>query len=64
MTGQVDAIGQIMGGPGMGWLATAFSTRVTMVAVAILLSPVLLLYLLALQWSSASARRAQAEAAL
>lgn len=63
MTGQVDAVGQILGGPGMGWLATAFSTRVTMVAVAILLSPVLLLYLLALQWSNAAARRAEVEAA-
>ena len=39
MNGQVDAIGQVLGGPGMGWLATAYSTRATMVAVAILLSP-------------------------
>jgi MFS transporter, DHA3 family, tetracycline resistance protein len=62
MTGQVDAIGQILGGPGMGWLATAYSTRLTMVAVAILLSPVLLLYLLALQWSNTAARRAEIEA--
>lgn len=62
MTGQVDAIGQILGGPGMGWLATAFSTRATMVAVAILLSPVLLLYLLALQWRTASVARAEAAA--
>lgn len=62
MTGQVDAIGQILGGPGMGWLATAFSTRATMVAVAILLSPVLLLYLLAMQWRTASVVKAEAAA--
>jgi MFS transporter, DHA3 family, tetracycline resistance protein len=62
MTGQVDAIGQILGGPGMGWLATAFSTRATMVAVGVLLSPVLLLYLLALQWNKATARYSEAAA--
>lgn len=62
MTGQVDAIGQILGGPGMGWLATAFSTRLTMVAVGLLLSPVLLLYLLALQWNKAVARYTEAPA--
>ncbi|MDT8307184.1 MAG: MFS transporter [Anaerolineae bacterium] len=62
MTGQVDAIGQVLGGPGMGWLATAFSTRVTMVAVAILLSPVLLLYLLAMQWRGGAARQPEAAA--
>jgi DHA3 family tetracycline resistance protein-like MFS transporter len=62
MTGQVDAIGQILGGPGMGWLATAFSTRLTMVAVAILLSPVLLLYLLAMQWRTHGATQAEAAA--
>lgn len=62
MNGQVDAIGQVLGGPGMGWLATAFSTRATMVAVAILLSPVLLLYLLALQWRTRAVAQAEAAA--
>lgn len=62
MTGQVDAIGQVLGGPGMGWLATAFSTRVTMVAVAVLMSPVLLLYLLAMQWRTAAAHQPEVTA--
>ena len=62
MNGQVDAIGQVLGGPGMGWLATAYSTRATMVAVAILLSPVLLLYLLAMQWRIHGVVQAEAAA--
>ena len=62
MNGEVDAIGQVLGGPGMGWLATAYSTRATMVAVAILLSPVLLLYLLAMQWRIHGVVQAEAAA--
>lgn len=41
---QVDAIGQVVGGPVIGLIATAFSTRVSLVASAALLAPVLFLY--------------------
>lgn len=42
--GQVDALGQIIGGPPIGYIGTAFSIRVALVAVSAILSPVLLLY--------------------
>jgi DHA3 family tetracycline resistance protein-like MFS transporter len=45
---QVDAIGQIAGGPPFGLLATAASLRVAMVAAALVLTPALALY-----WRSA-----------
>jgi DHA3 family tetracycline resistance protein-like MFS transporter len=41
---QVDAIGQVVGGPVIGVIATAFSTRVSLVASAALLTPALFLY--------------------
>ncbi len=44
MRGQVDAFGQIVGGPPIGYIGTLFSLRVAMVAVSILLSPVLILF--------------------
>lgn len=44
MQGQVDAFGQIVGGPPVGYIGTAFSIRVAMIAVSIILSPVLLLF--------------------
>lgn len=44
MRGQVDALGQIVGGPPVGYIGTLFSLRVAMVTVSILLSPVLLLF--------------------
>lgn len=44
MSSQSDALGQIIGGPILGAIATLASTRVEMVAAAIALSPVLLLY--------------------
>ena len=47
MRGQVDAFGQIVGGPPIGYIGTLFSLRVAMVAVSIVLSPVLLLYIYA-----------------
>ncbi len=43
--GQVDAIGQIAGGPLFGLIATLTSTRTAMVAAGCVLAPALLLYL-------------------
>jgi DHA3 family tetracycline resistance protein-like MFS transporter len=45
MDGQADAIGQIAGGPLLGWLAAAAGTRVAMVAVGLMLAPAVWLYL-------------------
>lgn len=45
MHGQVDAIGQIAGGPLFGLIATIASTRTAMVAAGCVLTPALLLYL-------------------
>ena|SRR2546425_2042693 len=47
MRGQVDAFGQIVGGPPVGYIGTAFSVRAALVAASALLSPVLLLYVYA-----------------
>jgi DHA3 family tetracycline resistance protein-like MFS transporter len=44
MSGQVDAIGQIAGGPPVGYIGTLFSLRAALVASSIILSPVLLLF--------------------
>lgn len=44
MTGQSDAIGQVVGGPVIGWIGTAVSIRAALVTSALLLSPALLLY--------------------
>jgi len=44
MSGQVDAFGQIVGGPPVGYIGTAFSIRVALLVSSALLSPVLLLY--------------------
>ncbi len=44
MNGQVDAIGQIAGGPMVGSLALRLGLRAAMVAVALMLAPVLGLY--------------------
>lgn len=46
-SGQVDAIGQIAGGPLFGMIATVYSTGSAMIAAALTLSPTLLLYRLA-----------------
>lgn len=51
MYGQVDAISQIVGGPILGAVATAISIPAAMVGVGVLLSPVLLLYLIAQRWT-------------
>lgn len=44
MAGQVDAIGQVVGGPVLGVVATAASVRAALVASGIILSPALALY--------------------
>ncbi len=40
----MDAFGQIVGGPPVGYIGTAFSIRAALLASSALLSPVLLLY--------------------
>jgi DHA3 family tetracycline resistance protein-like MFS transporter len=45
MNAQTDAVGQIAGGPLLGWLAVAAGTRAAMLAVAAFLIPAALLYL-------------------
>ena len=49
MAGQVDAVGQIAGGPLFGMIATSFSTGVAIVAAGLALLPTLLLYRLTLR---------------
>ncbi len=44
MTGQLDAVGQVVGGPPLGALATRTSTSTALLASAILLTPAVLLY--------------------
>lgn len=62
MRGQVDAIGQVIGGPLIGALATATSLRAAMVAVAVMLTPALWLYRRASRWYQlAAAGQAEAE---
>ncbi len=43
MRGQVDALGQILGGPPVGAIGTIFSLRAALVSVSVILSPVLVL---------------------
>jgi DHA3 family tetracycline resistance protein-like MFS transporter len=47
MRGQVDAIGQIAGGPPVGYVGTLFSLRAALVTSSLILSPVLLLFVYA-----------------
>jgi DHA3 family tetracycline resistance protein-like MFS transporter len=42
--GQVDAIGQIGGGPFIGYIATSFTIKTAIIVSAVLLTPVLFLY--------------------
>ncbi len=42
-SGQMNALGQIVGGPPVGYIGTAISLRAAMVSVSVILSPVLLL---------------------
>jgi DHA3 family tetracycline resistance protein-like MFS transporter len=44
MQGQSDAVGQLAGGPALGWLATALSLRVAFVVAGAILVPAIVLY--------------------
>lgn len=44
MTSQVNAIGQIAGGPVVGWIGSAFSLRAALVTAGLLLTPISGLY--------------------
>ena len=44
LVGEMNALGQIVGGPPVGYIGTAFSLRAALTAVSIILSPVLLLF--------------------
>ncbi len=50
LAGQVNAVGQIAGGPAFGLLATAAGTRTAMVAAGLVLAPAALLYMRSLRW--------------
>ncbi|HEX7734700.1 MAG TPA: MFS transporter [Ktedonobacteraceae bacterium] len=47
--GQMDALGQIVGGPPIGYLGTVASLRVALASVSAILAPILLLYAAALR---------------
>jgi DHA3 family tetracycline resistance protein-like MFS transporter len=49
LAGQMDAIGQIIGGPPVGYLGALFSLRVALASLSAILAPVLLLYAAALR---------------
>lgn len=49
LDGQMDALGQIAGGPPVGYLGNVFSLRIALAAVSAILAPVLLLYAAALR---------------
>ena len=44
MSGQVDAIGQIIGGPGIGLVGNLSSVRTALISSGVILTPVLALY--------------------
>ncbi len=44
MSSQVDAIGQIAGGPLVGWIGSALSVRAALVTSSLILTPILALY--------------------
>lgn len=44
MTSQADAIGQVIGGPGIGWIGKSVSLRAAIALSGLLLTPVLALY--------------------
>lgn len=51
MEGQLNAIGQVAGGPVLGALATAVSIPAAMLGVSVLMIPALALYLVAWRWT-------------
>jgi DHA3 family tetracycline resistance protein-like MFS transporter len=44
MTGQANAIGQVAGGPALGWVGSAVSIRAALLGSALVLTPILALY--------------------
>jgi DHA3 family tetracycline resistance protein-like MFS transporter len=44
MNGQANALGQIFGGPGIGWVGNAFGIRAAIAAAGLLLTPALALF--------------------
>jgi DHA3 family tetracycline resistance protein-like MFS transporter len=62
MSGQVDAFGQIVGGPPVGGLGNV-SVRAALVASGLILSPTLLLYAWALRWENRAVVAENAEVA-
>ena len=44
MTGQSNAFGQVLGGPAVGWIGTAFSLRAAIVSAGLLVAPISALY--------------------
>jgi DHA3 family tetracycline resistance protein-like MFS transporter len=61
MNGQMNAIGQIIGGPPLGWIGTVFGLRWAMFGVALLLAPTLLFFRLAQRWTQPAAVAATVE---
>ncbi len=57
MSGQVDAIGQIIGGPGIGLIGNLASVRAALLSSGVILTPVLALYHRALRDSNKSPDR-------
>jgi len=44
MTGQANALGQVLGGPAVGWIGTALSLRAAIVSAGLLVAPISGLY--------------------
>jgi MFS family permease len=44
MTGQSNAFGQVLGGPTVGWIGTAFSLCAAIVSAGLLVAPISALY--------------------
>lgn len=59
MRGQLDAIGQFIGGPIIGAVGTAFTLRAAMLGVALFVSPVMFLYRQALKYERESVPEAE-----
>ncbi len=45
MSGQVDALGQVAGGPVVGWIGSRYSVRAALLASSLILTPALALFL-------------------
>jgi DHA3 family tetracycline resistance protein-like MFS transporter len=64
LRGQVGALAGIIGGPILGAIATAFTTRAALIATAVILTPTLLLYIRIARHDTALAASIAAEAHL